>query len=224
MNLTSAILTFIFVISSFFIVDGKKGKEQEGPIIECRPGPCGKTGPEGFPGPRGAIGPQGPPGDDASNVPFTTSAFFNAFNQVAIANITDNSNIPLDMIQATSGLSDFVFDSQNYTVTILQSGIYFITFIVDVQNTVSQSAAIAVFAGNSEIPNSRSYNSNTLMATYGQTVYPITTGTVISLRNVSGATVDLRPDAGATINIKSSIMIIRVGGSTSMTSVTNTSA
>jgi len=217
----SSALTLSFVTFAFAKA---AGKESQRPNVICNRGPRGAKGATGWQGPAGLMGPPGANGiDGRDGVSNTTSAFINVYTDVAYPEIAVNAAIPVDTIQAVSAATDFTFNSATGEVTVINDGVYSVTFNVAAYNaTVNQPASVGLYNGVNGFAECQYWTEKMKYYIIGQCLVPLSAGSVVTLRNLSEDPIGLWPTDVLNfplIGVKASLIIYKVYNNLTYTTV-----
>lgn len=215
--------TLLVCVLNIILADPQKDKDYE-VCIQCVKGPRGKKGPQGWPGPQGLMGTQGPDGKNGTDSAWTSlNAFVNIYSDVAYTGIADGSIIPMNQVQALSAATDFVLVSgtDDTRVNVVQDGVYFITYNIAIIDGVNIDAPISVgvFVDGNIVGHCKYYSTVSRLPIVGQCLIPITAGSLVDVRNLSGNSVDLFTTEGefpVLTAVKSSLMMVKVSDNTVM--------
>lgn len=192
--------------------------------IQCVKGPRGKKGKQGWPGPEGLTGPQGPNGQNGTDAAWTSlGSFINIYADFRHQGIAGSGVIPMDKIQALSSPDDYIHYSDPLIsqITVLQSGVYFITFNIAIEygENLDNPISVGVFKSGLLEPHCKYFSTVSRTPIIGQCLIPITAGEFIDVRNLSGYDVNLWPTEGVDpvlTAVKASLMMVKVSNSTAM--------
>lgn len=185
--------------------NAKGPRGAQGPVGPVGPdgatGPEGATGPQGATGPGGATGPQGVPGPAGASAPADYAYIYNLTPQTVA--------IGADVLFDTNGvISGFVHAPGSPSITVGETGIYEISFIV----SGTEPNQFAIFANGVPVAGSIYGSGAGTQQTSGQMILALAAGDILTLRNhSSAAAVTLSSMTGGTeANVNASITIQRL--------------
>lgn len=218
------LLTALFVcLLNIAFAEPERDRDYE-VCVQCVKGPRGKKGKQGWPGPEGLIGPQGPNGQDGTNSSWTSlSSFINIYTDFPYEGIANEGMILMDKIQALSSTDDFILTTDPFfsQITVVQSGVYFVTYNIAIVDGVSldNPISVGVFKNGDLEPHCKYFSTVSRVPIIGQCLIPITAGDTIDIRNLSGYEVNMWPTEGddpLLTAVKASLMIVKMSNSTAM--------
>ena len=178
------------------------------------PGPQGPVGATGPPGPQGPVGATGPPGTSSwshlgHHGPAVASNYGYIYN-TGSQSIPTEGDIPFSTNGALLGITHSVGTGP---ITIENEGTYAVWFIINGE----VANQFALFQNNVVVPGSIYGTVGTSESNAGMTMISAAAGDILRVRNhTSSGSVTLDNSAGGSqTNISASIMIIRIGPSTS---------
>lgn len=177
-------------------------------------GPQGVAGPQGIPGPQGIAGPTGPTGPTG---PFGVLDFGFVFSNSATG-VASNTPIPFTN---SSPFSDNISFAAPQTIVLDDSGTYFATYHVIVENSNVSSVAFALYldegAGPNRIPGSSMGLDTSITGPTGtffeevsaSAMFTTTTGAFLTLHNTSSTTVNIGPVTNSEDSASVSVIRLR---------------
>ena len=185
----------------------------QGPVGATGPpgpqGPVGATGPPGLQGSVGATGPPGPQGPVGATGPAVASNYGYIYN-TGSQSIPTEGDIPFSTNGALLGITHSVGTGP---ITIENEGTYAVWFIINGE----VANQFALFQNGVVVPGSIYGTVGTSESNAGMTMISAAAGDILRVRNHTsiGSVILDNTVGGSQTNISASIMIIRIGPSTS---------
>ena len=154
----------------------------------CQPEPCCCIGPTGPAGPQGATGATGPTGPASGFEPA-----YGTFISNQSRGISQNTIVPLDTVLSDAPVG-IAFTPGSTTVTVLNSGVYKITYMM---RTVSNDD-FALFINGAVLPNS-DLNILGFASATGAATITLAAGSTVGIISISGAS--LLPPINAVLDV-----------------------
>ncbi|WP_242308994.1 Gly-Xaa-Xaa repeat protein [Bacillus cereus group sp. BfR-BA-01331] len=157
-------------------------------------GPAGATGAQGAQGPAGATGAQGATGPSGTPIPVTIAAIGNSNPQT----ISPGTNIQFNQVFE---LNNLIFNDTSDTLTILETGVYDISF--SASTTFPGSSPFGFGISFNGQPPTRNFSTNVIgSAVSFSTIVTLTAGTTISVQpTVNTISIPNTGDTTATLSV-----------------------